>query len=118
MQSRVQRSAELGRAPRRWQPSLALRFGSAWIKTKAAVGQIQKPDGALARDTAESSDVLWQSRQPVWTAGWAKSAASESLLRAYGERGAPDLDGRKPSAADIGRAVLRAGASAPGVDGL
>eukprot|EP00969_Alexandrium_andersonii_P109363 4824832-Alexandrium_andersonii.AAC.1 len=71
MQSRARRSAELGRAPRRWQPPLALRFGRAWIKTEAAVGQVQKPDGALARDAAESLDVLWQSRQPVCTAGWA-----------------------------------------------
>eukprot|EP00969_Alexandrium_andersonii_P162189 7168721-Alexandrium_andersonii.AAC.1 len=69
-----------------------------------AVGQVQKPDGALARAAAKSLDVLWQSQQPAWTAGWARSAASDALLRAYGEGGIPDLLGRMPSAAAIGRA--------------
>eukprot|EP00969_Alexandrium_andersonii_P252856 11175166-Alexandrium_andersonii.AAC.1 len=66
----------------------------------------------------EALEMLWQSRQAVWQAGWTATDASRSLLAAYGRRQVPELDQAEPSLAGIRKAVLRAHGSAPGADGL
>eukprot|EP00969_Alexandrium_andersonii_P091208 4026888-Alexandrium_andersonii.AAC.1 len=88
------------------------------MKGKSTPGRVYRPDGALTADRGETLDVLWQSRREVWGTGWAENEASRALLQAYGRRRTDRLSAAWPRRGQLQAAILRAGGSAPGADGV
>eukprot|EP00969_Alexandrium_andersonii_P334492 14782015-Alexandrium_andersonii.AAC.1 len=61
-----------------WKPPEHLRLGRAWLKPKSALQKVRGHAGRAAADKDEAPEMLWQSRQAVWQAGWAATAASRA----------------------------------------
>eukprot|EP00969_Alexandrium_andersonii_P263073 11629171-Alexandrium_andersonii.AAC.1 len=63
-----------------------LRLGRARAKPKHSLSKVRGRAGHVAADKGEALEMLWQSRQAVWQAGWTPTAASRALLAAHGRR--------------------------------
>ena len=104
---------------RRPQVPERFRLGRAAFKPLARLHRLREPGGAWATDPVRVEELLWRSRQELWTSVPDTPAVAHSLLQRY-------IQGRKCrlaaqpviSQSRIAGAILAARGSAPGVDNV